>query len=191
MVFETNSMRISTLYTEGLLFYYWDRSFCVFLDALPVLPLDSPPYKAGISLLKNLKYKAGISLLKKWQAKSDWVIISLSACSGKPIIKCREGDGLNASDEKDEQALRWIGSTMQELEIVGWWKGRPGRGKSVSCTYVLDGYVPPCCLLDIPVLLRTSSRFPARLLACDFLVGVRFVEKIRWKTRMPCSWMRV
>lgn len=35
------------------------------------------------------------------------------------IIKFREGDGLNASDAKDEQALRWIGSTMQELEMVG------------------------------------------------------------------------
>lgn len=47
---------------------------------------------------------------------------------------------------------------------------------------LLDGYVhvPPFRLLDTSVLLRTeSSRFPARLFAYDFPVGVRFVEKIR------------
>lgn len=59
--------------------------------------------------------------------------------------------------------------------------------EEAKCRYIrrfkekyFDGYVAPFRLLDISVLLRTkSSRFPARLFACDFPVGVRFVEKIR------------
>lgn len=52
--------------------------------------------------------------------------------------------------------------------------------EEAKSTLYFDGYVAPFRLLDISVLLRTkSSRFPARLFACDFPVGVRFVEKIR------------
>ncbi len=73
----------------------------------------------------------------------------------------------------------WCGCRL--IKGPSWKRQNVGiSGDSRKSTLYFDGYVAPFRLLDISVLLRTkSSRFPARLFACDFPVGVRFVEKIR------------